>query len=148
MLTEEMRSIIKVHPLGFVASLNGDGTPNLSPKGTFVVLDEKHLAFGHIRSPRTVANLKRNPVLEVCFLDVLHRKAVKVWGRAEVVDRDSSEGQSLSRIFETWGEYAPLIKAYVRVAVEAAQLITSPGYDIGHTAEDLKAQYKAKYAGL
>ena len=148
MLTPEMLSIIKVHPLGFVASLNADGTPNLSPKGTFLALDDTHVAFGHIRSPRTVANLKRNPVLEICFLDVLARKSVKVRGSAEIIERDSEGGRALDRAFEAWGEYAPLIKAYVRVTVTSAALITSPGYDIGHTAEELRAQYKAKYQAL
>ena len=51
MLTEEMKSIIRTYPVGFVASVNADGTPNLSPKGTFVVLNNTQLAFGHIRSP-------------------------------------------------------------------------------------------------
>src|SRR6478609_9025252 len=54
MLTEEMKSIIRTYPVGFVASINADGTPNLSPKGTFVLLNNTQLAFGHIRSPGTI----------------------------------------------------------------------------------------------
>ena len=32
--------------LGFVATVSATGEPNLSPKGTFVVLDDRTLAFG------------------------------------------------------------------------------------------------------
>ena len=148
MLTDDMRRIIAAWPLGFVASLNADGTPNLSPKGTFVVLGEDRLAFGHIRSPRTIGNLRRNPVLEVCFLDVLSRKAVKVRGEARVIERGAPEAGSLEAAFAAWGEYAPLIKAYVEVAVRSAALILSPAYDLGHGEDDLKRDYKAKFAAL
>lgn len=148
MLSEEMRRIIAAWPLGFVASLNADGTPNLSPKGTFVVLGEDRLAFGHIRSPRTLANLRRNPVLEVCFLDVLSRKAVKVRGEASVTERGSPGAERLDKAFASWGEYAPLIKAYVEVAVRSAALILSPAYDLGHDEAGLRRDYKAKFAAL
>ena len=36
MLTADMRRIIEEQRLGFVATAAADGTPNVSPKGTFV----------------------------------------------------------------------------------------------------------------
>ena len=86
MLTEEMKSIIQTYPVGFVASVNADGTPNLSPKGTFVVLNDTQLAFGHIRSPGTIGNIAERPMIEVNFLDVLSRKAaaLKCFSRARL----------------------------------------------------------------
>ncbi|MEM7616810.1 MAG: DapH/DapD/GlmU-related protein, partial [Pseudomonadota bacterium] len=35
-------------PLGFVATVTADGRPHLSPKGTFLVLDDSTIAFGEI----------------------------------------------------------------------------------------------------
>jgi len=129
MLTEEMKSIIRTYPVGFVASVNADGTPNLSPKGTFVVLNDTQLAFGHIRSPGTIGNIAERPMIEVNFLDVLSRKAVRLRGRA-------------------WKGYTELMKAVVRVDIEKATLILSPAYDIGHTEAQLRARYKAKFTSL
>ena len=43
MLTEDMIRVVRKHRLGFVATTNPNGTPNLSPKGTFVVIDQQHL---------------------------------------------------------------------------------------------------------
>ena len=40
---------------GAVATVNADGTPAVSPKATFVVVDDQRVAFGNIRSPATVA---------------------------------------------------------------------------------------------
>lgn len=32
----------------------------VSPKGTFLVVDDKTIGFGHIRSPQTLSNLRAN----------------------------------------------------------------------------------------
>ena len=58
MLTPDMQRIIREQRLGFVATAAPDGTPNVSPKGTFIVLDDQTIAFGEIRSPGTIRNLR------------------------------------------------------------------------------------------
>jgi predicted pyridoxine 5'-phosphate oxidase superfamily flavin-nucleotide-binding protein len=60
MLTPNMQRIIAEQRLGFVATAAADGTPNVSPKGTFFVVDDKTIAFGEIRSPGTIRNLRAN----------------------------------------------------------------------------------------
>jgi predicted pyridoxine 5'-phosphate oxidase superfamily flavin-nucleotide-binding protein len=67
MLTPDMKRIIEEQHLGFVATADLDGTPNVSPKGTFIVLDDETIAFGEIRSPGTIRNLRANPRIEVNF---------------------------------------------------------------------------------
>jgi len=64
-LKEDMTRVIRKQPLGYVATVCPDGTPNLSPKGTTTVWDDDHLVFADIRSPRTIANLKQNPSIEI-----------------------------------------------------------------------------------
>ena len=99
MLTEEMQTLIRRFSAGAVASVNADGTPSVSPKGTFVILDSRTLAFGHIRSPGTVANLRRNPAVEVCFTDVVTRRAVRVTGTATIVRPEDADA-ALDDAFE------------------------------------------------
>jgi hypothetical protein len=148
MLTQDMKSIIAAYPLGFVASVNKDGTPNLSPKGTFVALNERQLVFGHIRSPRTVGNVAERPTIEINFLDVLARKAVRVRGRAHMFARSAPEFAPLFAALAGWQGYTDIMKAVVRVDIETASLILSPAYDLGHTEAQLREQYKAKFASL
>jgi predicted pyridoxine 5'-phosphate oxidase superfamily flavin-nucleotide-binding protein len=57
MLTKEMQARVVKQRLGFVATVSATGEPNVSPKGTFVVVDDRTLAFGEIRSPGTIANI-------------------------------------------------------------------------------------------
>ena len=148
MLTDEMKSIIGTFPLGFVASVNDDGTPNLSPKGTFVALNDRQLVFGHIRSPGTMGNIAKRPVIEINFLDVLARKAVRVRGRAHMFARSAPEFPGLFAALAGWKGYTELMKAVVRVDVETASLILSPAYDLGHTEAQLREQYRAKFTSL
>ena len=61
MLTADQTKLIEEYPLGMVATVRADGGPAVSPKGTFVVLDETRIAFAHIRSPATLVNLRRDP---------------------------------------------------------------------------------------
>jgi uncharacterized protein len=146
MLTGEMRAIIEAYPLGFVASVNDDGTPNLSPKGTFIVLDDAHLAFGNIRSPGTLANIAKRPKVEINFLDVLARKAVRVSGEAHIIRKSDADFTHLFAQMAKWEGYTQLMSALVRVDITRAQLILSPAYDIGHTEAELRAQYRAKFS--
>ena len=50
-MTPDLMQLIREQRLGFVATVSADGAPNLSPKGTFVVVDAATVAFGEIRSP-------------------------------------------------------------------------------------------------
>src|ERR671930_1287235 len=81
-----MQRVVTENPLGFMATLCPDGTPNLSPKGTTAVYDDDHLVFVDIRSPGTVANLRANPAVEINVVDQFARKGYRFKGRAEVVD--------------------------------------------------------------
>ena len=138
MLTGEMQTLIGRFSAGAVATVNADGTPSVSPKATFVILDERTLAFGHIRSPGTIANLRRNPAVEVCFTDVVARRAVRVTGRATIVRRADADA-ALDKAFDAaWGLYRPRMGAYVRIAVSAAAMILSPAYDLGFTEDELR----------
>lgn len=84
MLTQQMKDTVEKQRLGFVASVSEAGEPNVSPKGTFVVVDDQTLAFGDIRSPGTVANLRRSPAVEVNFVDPIRRKGFRAKGSASM----------------------------------------------------------------
>ena len=76
-LTPEMKRLVDVQRLGYVATVCPDGTPNLSPKGTTAVWDDDHLVFADIRSPGSVANLRENPTVEVNVVDPIARQGYR-----------------------------------------------------------------------
>ena len=98
-LTAPMRTLIESYSAGAVATVNADGTPAVSPKATFVVIDAGCLAFGNIRSPGTITNIRACPDVEVNFIDVLTRRAVRVKGRAEIVEKGVGGGHAFAARF-------------------------------------------------
>ena len=146
MLTADMKRVIEQQRLGFVATAALDGTPNVSPKGTFAVLDDRTIAFGEIRSPGTIRNLKANPRIEVNFVDVFVRKGYRFAGTATVVERgDAGFEILLPRLRST---LAPRIRAIVTIAVTRALPLTSPAYDDGRTEPELRRAWTAHFRGL
>jgi predicted pyridoxine 5'-phosphate oxidase superfamily flavin-nucleotide-binding protein len=84
MLSPEAKALIaEIHP-GFIATADAQGKPNVSAKGSFRVLDDEHVLFADVNSPRTIANVLANPQVSAIVLDVTTRHGCRVWGRAEV----------------------------------------------------------------
>ena len=54
-LTPDMRRVVLEQRLGFVATVTPDGRPNLSPKGTTTVWDDRHLPVAPLATPTACA---------------------------------------------------------------------------------------------
>ena len=140
---------IEMWRLGFVATVTPDGRPAVSPKGTFIVVDESTIAFGEIRSPGTVANLSVNPELEVNFVDQFVRKGVRIRGQAELLRRGTAEFEALYPQFtELWGDLAGRINIIVKIPVDEAKPLSTPPYDDGASEAEMIALYKAKFGEM
>lgn len=148
MLTADMKTLITNHRAGMVATINDDGTPSVSPKATFVIIDDARIAVGNIRSPGTVANLRKRPASEVCFIDVVTRKAVRVTGTATITPKATAEPLLMEAFEHEWSAYLAHISGFIDIKVTAAELILSPGYDLGFTEDELKTQNLAKLNAL
>ena len=146
MLTADMKRIIEEQRLGFVATTAPDGTPNVSPKGTFFVVDDKTIAFGEIRSPGTIRNLRTNAPIEINFVDPFVRKGYRFAGTAVVVERGSGAFDALVAHFRS--ALAPRMRAIVTIRVTKAQPLTSPAYDDGTTEPQLRRMWTARFRKL
>jgi len=139
---------IETWRLGFVATCAGD-RPNVSPKGTFVVLDTQTLAFGALRSPRTMENLALNPELEVNFVNILTRKGIRIRGRAEVIAKGTKAFADLFPRFRAlWGDLCDRMPAIVRIPVDECRPLSSSIYDLDGDEADLTALWKSKIAEM
>ncbi|HEX6819623.1 MAG TPA: pyridoxamine 5'-phosphate oxidase family protein [Ktedonobacterales bacterium] len=146
MLTDDMRRVIEEQRLAYVATVCLDGTPNVSPKGTLAVWDDETLIFADIRSPRTVANLRRNPAIEVNVVDPLLRKGYRFKGTARV----HAEGQQFDAgvdFLRRRGVSSP-IRAVVLVTVARALPVISPAYDSGASEDEVRARWLARRAEI
>jgi uncharacterized protein len=150
-LTEDMQRIVREQRLGFVATICADGTPNLSPKGTTTVWDEDHLIFADICSPGTIANLTRNPAVEVNVVDPITRQGYRFKGFGTIVDGGVLFDRAMTFYRNTYGlsdALARRVERVVLIKVSQAAPLTSPIYDTGATEDDVVRRYVAYYEGI
>jgi hypothetical protein len=141
-----MKRTIQEQRLGFVATIGPDGAPSLSPKGTFIVLDDDTLAFGDIRSPGTLRNLAADPRVEVNFIDPFVRKGYRFAGTARVVRR--GEGPFEALLDRLRSSFASRVRSIVTITVTRALPLTSPAYDAGQSESDLRRAWTARFRAL
>ena len=145
-LTPEAKRVVEEQRLCFVATVNEDGTPNLSPKGTISVLDDDHLTFGDIRSPRTIQNLRRRPTIEINVVDPFGRKGYRFRGQATILD-PGARFDELVAFFRARGLEHPM-QAVVVIRIEQASPVISPAYDQGLTEPEIRVRWQEHFAAL
>ena len=86
----------------YLATSSADGQPYIQhrggPKGFIRVLDSTTIAFADYAGNRqyiTQGNLSENPKAHIFVMDYAHRRRVKIWGEARVVNDDPALLQSL-----------------------------------------------------
>ena len=149
-LTEEMKRLITEQRLGFYATVSEDGSPNLSLKGTTYVWDDERLFFADVRSPQTVANVRRGSLVEVNVVDPFVRKGYRFKGPAAVHERGTAVcGEGLARMREAGSTLIDRVRAIVLIEVIEAHPLVSPAYDGGAVAEaDMVRMFQARFARL
>jgi uncharacterized protein len=145
-LTEDMKRVVRGQRLGFYATVCADGSPNLSPKGTTYVLDDDHLCFADVRSPQTVANIRRGSLVEVNVVDPLVRKGYRFKGRGEIHERGTGRyAEAIDRLREGGSTLIDRVKAIVVIEVREARAVVSPAYDDGTLSEaDMIRRFRAR----
>ena len=86
----------------YLATATADGQPYIQhrggPKGFIKVLDKTTIAFADYAGNRqylTQGNLSENPKAHIFIMDYAHRRRVKIWGEARVVEDDPALMRSL-----------------------------------------------------
>jgi uncharacterized protein len=99
---ENLTAFLAAQDSMFLATATADGQPYIQhrggPKGFIKVLDKNTLAFADYSGNRqyiTQGNLTENPKAHIFLMDYAHRRRVKIWGEARVVDDDPALLRSL-----------------------------------------------------
>ena len=95
-ITPELTDFIAAQTSVFLATASADGQPYIQhrggPAGFLRLLDDKTLAFADFAGNRqyiTQGNLAENPRAYLFLIDYAHRRRIKIWGKARVVEDDA-----------------------------------------------------------
>ena len=145
-IPDGLKNLLGAQKLGYVATVSGDNTPNLSPKGTIIGWGDTALAFADIRSPKTIQNLEKNANLEINLVDPLLRRGFRISGEGTIL----REGNTFEAIFKHYrknGIKSP-INAIVLVSIKKITEVKSPLYDLGISEAEIKKKWKQYFSEL
>ena len=101
-ITPDLKAFIEEQQSVFLATASRDGQPTIQhrggPAGFLKVLGERTLAFVDFVGNRqyiTLGNLSENPKANLFLIDYAHRRRIKIWGEASVVENN---GELIGRL--------------------------------------------------
>ena len=127
---DEARAVVREQPRAVLATLRGDGTPQMSPV-LVAVDDEGRVLVSTRETALKVRNLRRDPRLWLCVLsEGFFGRWIQVEGRAEIVGLpEAMDGlvdyyRRLSGEHEDWDDYRAAMerdrRVLLRVTLERA----------------------------
>jgi uncharacterized protein len=90
-LNDAVRTDIKNSVLCWLATVDADGTPNVSPKEIFGTYGDDHIVVADIASANTVRNLQAHNTACVSFVDVFRQRGFKIVGSARIIAADEPD---------------------------------------------------------
>jgi len=127
-LTGAVRDTARRSVLCWLATVDAQGQPNVSPKEVWAIADAQHVVVANIASPVSVRNIATQPQVCLSFVDVFVQKGYKLLGTAQVVQANDPG-------FTRWA--APLlamvgqrfaIQSVLVMAVQSVAPIVAPSY--------------------
>ena len=88
MMNESVREAARRSVLCWLATVDADGQPNVSPKEVWAMADDEHVVVAHIASPMSAHNIAQQPQVCLSFVDVFVQKGFKLKGTALEVRAD------------------------------------------------------------
>ena len=96
-VTDDLAAFVAEQTSFFMATVNAEGQPYIQHRGGEAgflrVLDDETLAFADLRGNRqyiSVGNLSESPKVHLFLIDYAHRRRIKIWGTAKVVEGDAA----------------------------------------------------------
>jgi len=124
----DVKSYVDRSVLCWLATVDEDNFPNVSPKEVFTLYKEQNIIIANIASPNSMSNILSNAKVCVSFIDILVQKGCKVKGVARVVtEADSDYKEMEKQLLEiTKGNY--LFSSIFCIRIEDVKPIIAPSY--------------------
>jgi uncharacterized protein len=128
LLNEPVQEAARRSVLCWLATVDADGQPNVSPKEVWAIADDVHVVVANIASPLSARNIAHQPQVCLSFVDVFVQKGFKLVGTAHEV-------QAENPVFAVWA--APLlamvgqrfvIRSVLVIRVTSVAPIVAPSY--------------------
>ena len=127
-LTDAVRQAASRSVLCWLATVDAQGQPNVSPKEVWAIADDRHVVVANIASPVTVRNIAQQPQVCLSFVDVLVQKGFKLTGTArELLPAEADYAAWAAPLLAMAGDRIP-VRSVLLITVQTVQPIVAPSY--------------------
>lgn len=127
-INDAMRTDIANSVLCWLATVDAEGTPNVTPKEIFSSYGDDRIIVADIASSNTVRNIRSHPAVCVSFIDVFRQRGFKVKGQAFIIASDHPDYPAVgAEVLKMAGEDFP-IRNLISIQVEKVSRILAPSY--------------------
>lgn len=130
MLTDKIRNEIRRSVLCWLATVDADGHPSVSPKQIFCASGEDKVLIADIASANSVRNMLGDPKVCVSFVDVFRQVGFKLYGQAEIVERDAPDFRMRAGVLLAMTSREFTVRRLIDVTISRAVPIIAPGYNL------------------
>ena len=114
--------------LCWLATVDINNEPNVSPKEMFLLDDRQKLLIANIASPNSIKNIKINNSVCVSLLDIYTQKGIKLKGKARIIDdKEVDFIDKYKLITGAFSEKFPF-SSIIEIQIQKVENIFAPSY--------------------
>lgn len=142
-LSAAVRDAAERSVLCWLATVDAQGQPNVSPKEVWAIADDQHVVVANIASPVSVRNIAKQPEVCLSFVDVLVQKGYKLQGTARELQLSDADYLAWAApLLAMTGDRIP-VRSVVIITVKSVQPIVAPSYWLYPESTTEASQIKA-----
>lgn len=144
MIDQETQQYLNDSVLCWLATVDNQGQPSVSPKEIFDYYDPHHIIVAHIASPKTIHNISIQPKVCLSVVDILKQKGKQLYGSATVLlpDHQAFDIHAQPLLSMTGGLFP--IKAVIKIRVTHIKSIIAPSYWLNPSSSEAEHIEEAK----
>lgn len=128
MLTKIIKKYIDESILCWLATVDKNDFPNVSPKEIFIHTDEK-IIIANIASPNTISNIVFNGNVCLSFVEIFKQKGFKIKGIAKIIEKDNALFNSYySLLNQKFSIESFPVKSIIEITPKEISDIKAPSY--------------------
>lgn len=128
MLSPEVHEFVGRSVLCWLATVDGNGWPNVSPKEIFTTFGPSQLVIANIASPQSVKNIGLGAPVCVSFIDIFAQRGFKLRGLARIIAKESDRFVHFAEPLVAMSHGLFPIQSIILIDVQESKPILAPSY--------------------
>lgn len=149
MITEEIKKHVDSCVLAWMATADEHGTPNVSPKEVFAIMERDLIVVANIASPVTESNIRKNPQVAISMVDIWTQQGYQFKGDGAIWSRGEASFDEAAHLLNEITRGLFKFETIFGIKVSRVKAIVAPSYYmLGRNAVDCITDSERSYLSI